>query len=175
MKKLLIISSFLTISIGLSSTVQAQRVRKYYETFYVGERGTQYFIKPLELASENTSDALLLDITFRYKQDVTDTVVINFSVIGESIYKKLDQFVMKHDAGTVAGQNIKQLYSEKHKKGFLSRYTLQVTTEELYQLFSSKNGFSITLKQGSEINMFSLTGKGEKSVIFLIENLFVLF
>jgi hypothetical protein len=68
--------------------------KNYFETFYAGEEGTQYFIKPILFANENSSEEFIFDLTFRYKNEVLDSVILNISINSSKMYKNNDSLVM---------------------------------------------------------------------------------
>ena len=49
--------------------------KKLFETFYAGEQGSQYFIKPLVLKNA-TKEKLTIDFSFRYKTEVKDSAIV---------------------------------------------------------------------------------------------------
>ncbi len=54
---------------------------KLFETFYLGEKGTQYFVKPL-LFENKEGDKMSVDFTFLYNEKIQtkDSVTLNFSI-----------------------------------------------------------------------------------------------
>ena len=59
---------------------------KLYETFFVGDEGTQYFIKDIKFSSNLNSDQTWTDITFRYKNELKDSATINFSFLNAKLF-----------------------------------------------------------------------------------------
>jgi len=142
--------------------------KNLYETFYVGNSTTQYFIKPLRYQGQNSS--LIIDYTFRYPDSASTDVVVNFSVISDSVLSDVEELRM----GNTVVQDVKSLYNETSKKQFLSRLTGQTSIKDLKAYVIDKE-HNITIKRNnSKTTTFMPSAKTEGTLQKLSQNLFVL-
>jgi len=111
--------------------------KKYFETFFVGEEGTQYFIKPILFKDERSKEDLILDITFRYKNKIKDSAIVNFSIKSTYIYKTIDSLKFLNKNIDIKSDNILLLFNEKNKTGFTSRYSTKFSLKEIKEMFTN--------------------------------------
>ncbi len=142
---LIILSSCLSIKPSI-----VKSGKKLYETFFVGEDGTQYFIKPLEF-SNDVNEKLKLDITFRYKNEIKDSAIVNISLLSKEIYKYADGLKIKNDSIDIIIKEMKYMFSERNKKIYNSRFSANVNLFDVEQLFDSNNWILILYKDGRSI------------------------
>jgi len=141
--------------------------KNLYETFYIGNGGTQYFIKPLYYQGQNST--LTIDYTFRYPDTTSNDVVINFSIISDSVLRNVQELKV----GNTIVQDIKPLYNETSNKQFLSRFTGWAPLKSLKNYVTQHN-HSVTIKQNKSKITFTPSSKTEKTLQKLSQNLFVL-
>ena len=164
---LLMISSC-ALTVKPASTKSA---KAYYESFFVGENGTQYFIKPIELDSEIDDAKMLIDFTFRYKNEIKDSSVINFSIIGTNIIRSVDNIVFTN---IVSLNDISLLFNEKKGDKFISRFSVKCSTKEMIDIFNHSD-MKINVTTNNTITLFLSHKKTQKIIRSLNDNLFVLF
>jgi len=141
---LLILSACLSIKPG---AVKAGK--KLYETFFVGEEGTQYFIKPL-IFTNNTKERLTLDITFRYKNQFKDSALVNISFFSKEVFKNVDSLKITNDSVVVVLKNMKFLFAERSsKKEFNSRFSTKGNMADINKLFNNADWKIFLFKQKS--------------------------
>lgn len=137
----------------------AKSGKKLYETFFVGDQGTQYFIKPLKFTSE-TENHLLMDITFRIKNEIKDSAFVNFSIVNKELVKKLDSLVVKCPNYSFSITNFNNLFVE-HSNGLInSRFSSRAKIIDIKNVFNQpdwiinqySNGKSITYKSSKKLN-----------------------
>lgn len=116
--------------------------KKLFETFFLGDQGTQYFIKPL-IFQDDFKNYLELDITFRYLDKILDSAIINFSIYSREHIKALDSITINNKGYSVVARDVNYLYSERSKQFFKSRFSTKVGLSDLIPLFSN-NAWSIT-------------------------------
>lgn len=116
--------------------------KKLFETFFLGDQGTQYFIKPLMFQDE-FDNTLELDITFRYFNKISDSATINFSIYNREHVKDIDSITMNNKDYSIVATDVNYLYSERSKQFFKSRFSTKVGLSDLIPLFSN-NTWSIT-------------------------------
>jgi len=161
--------------IGCSSIKPAsiKSGKNLYETFFVGEDGMQYYLKPLLFINQTNGSNLKLDITFRYKDQIKDSAILNFTIQSTEIFKNLDFMEIKNSSFSVSQQNIVLLFNEIKKNDFLSRFSTKTPLENINKLYQ-KNDWFIEIKNGSQTDVFKASNKTNKSIDILRKKLFIL-
>lgn len=146
-----------------------------YQTFYVGDAGMQYFIKPLTFEEENGhNERLHVDFTFRYKTEIKDSATINFSIESSAILKSANRIVIKGvDYETVSSKAV-LVFNEKRKDIFVSRFTAKVNLKELALTLNSTDPTKI-LATADTGHIYLPTKKTKRHLLYLKDNVFVLF
>ncbi len=147
--------------------------KKLFETFFVGKQGTQYFIKPLIFENNKNNGKMHIDFTFRYKDKIQDSAVVNFSVIGDNIYKTIDKLKFSNNFANVETKKIKLLFNEKKKSSFVSRFSTLISVSDLYNLFKN-NDWTITVENNNSHSIYKADKKSQKAITKLQEKVFVL-
>jgi hypothetical protein len=142
---------------------------KLYETFFVGEEGMQYFIKPFFVG--NKSDAAVLDITFRYKSEVKDSATVNVSFLGNEPFKTADSIAIASTTGRVRLDVQKHMFSEKAKKGYTSRFATRAPLAQIKNTFNDGN-WTVTLYRDGAVRTYTGGNKTRKTVVKLRDNVF---
>jgi len=148
--------------------------KSLYETFFVGEEGTQYFIKPLNFESTQKSASLHLDFAFRYKTSDKVEVIVNFGIIDNDLIKSVDSLKIEGTQTTIASSNNKLLFNEKKNESFVSRYSTTISLSELKLLMKNTN-WKVTVFENNKLHSYIPTRKTKKALQKLNNNLFVLF
>lgn len=155
-----------------SCSVSRQSAGGLYETFYVGEEGTQYFIKPL--AFESGGSDLQIDFTLRYLDEIIGNAKMNFTVTANDKIKSIDSLRIENHAFSISSQQIKLLFNEKSKKGNISRFSSEIPLASLSSLMESGN-WIVWLHEKDKVTMFNAQAKTLKSIQKLQANIFDLF
>ena len=164
---LIILSGCMSIKPGATKSA-----KKYYETFYVGEEGTQYFIKPLSFNNEDSNEKFLLDITFRYKKVVKDSSKLNFSIkSSQQLFKSIDSLKISNDHHDILSDDIDLLFNEKKNDEFLSRFNTQIPLKNTHQLFDNNNWKFTIYSEKDKLN-FKPTNKTQKAIKALRDDVF---
>ncbi|MFA0964467.1 hypothetical protein AB9P05_21855 [Roseivirga sp. BDSF3-8] len=151
----------------------AKSGKKYFETFYVGAEGTQYFIKPLSLDSDESGEELLVDVTFRYKDEVRDSAIVNFSVIGREIYKAIESLRIMNDGVSISDTHPELIFNERKNDEFVSRFATKLPLGKVKELFENDEWqFQLYTDKGTIT--FEPTGKASKAINVLNEKVFVI-
>ena len=166
---ILIIPSCLTIK---PSAVKSGK--KLYETFFVGEEGTQYFIKPLIFETIDSEDNLQIDFTFRYKNELNNIATINYSIVKDEIMRNVDSLIIISPPNKVTCSVNKLLFNEKRNKSYNSRFTTKISSLMLNNLFKS-NEWEIKIHLNNKKYIFYPSRKTKKGINKINNNLFVLF
>lgn len=109
--------------------------KKLYETFYIGEEGMQYFIKPILLSNKEDDEELKIDFTFRYKDIIRDSAIVNFSVYSNVKPKTLDSLRLKSTSSNILNTDIEILYKDKKKDVYVYRYSTKIELKKVINLF----------------------------------------
>ena len=131
----------------------------------------QYFIKPLWFESKETKEELLADITFRYRDEVKDSVTLNFSVLGPRLYKEIDSLKMAKEEFELQCKKIKRMFNEKEKKNNVSRFTCKAALKDIMEAFKSDHFSFILYIQGEKLS-FTAPAKTRKAIRSIHEGLF---
>ncbi|MFW5804637.1 MAG: hypothetical protein ACOCWG_05350 [bacterium] len=147
-------------------------VKKFYETFYVGKEGIQYFIKPISFTNDQGHE-LLMDITFRHKKQVKDSAVINISLLTSEVFKNLDSVVFTNSIQRINIKEIELLFNESKGKLFVSRFTMKPLVAEVNKLFN-KSSWTILIYQDKKKLTYSSSKKTRKIIQKLDNTLFAI-
>jgi hypothetical protein len=110
--------------------------KRLYETFFVGEEGTQYFIKPLSFINK-TAEELKLDITFRYKNVVKDSATVNITFHAKNNLKSLDSLKITNMVFNTTISEMKYLFSERNSDMYNCRFSSKVPLADAEKLFEN--------------------------------------
>ncbi len=143
---LIILSSCLSIKPGSVKTGN-----KLFETFFVGEEGTQYFIKPL-IFSNQLNEEIKLDITFRCKNEVKDSAIINISFFSKENFNIVDSLKINNESTDIVLKQMKYLFSERDKELFNCRFSVKGNLIDVKKLFNRSNWNLFLYKNGNTIN-----------------------
>jgi hypothetical protein len=147
---------------------------RYQETFFAGESGTQYFIKPIFFIGEN-KDLVKFDITFRIKNEIRDSSNFNFSIFSESGFSKIDSISFesfnKH-VETFNGVNF--LFAEKSKNLFNNRFSVKIPVLTIQRLFRSGE-FKIIIYTFKGIKKYTPSKQAKKHFNYINNNIFSLY
>ncbi len=147
--------------------------KNYFETFYVGEEGTQYFIKPVLFKNEKSNEDLVLDISFRYKNQIKDSAIVNFSLKSASIYKTIDSLKLSNKDIEMKSAKVVLLFNEKNKTGFTSRYSTKFSLKEIKEMFNN-DAWEMTIYNQNKITKYEPKRKAISAINAVRNKVFVL-
>lgn len=147
--------------------------KNYFVTFFVGEEGTQYFIKPILLKDEKSSDYLNIDMTFRYKNEIKDSTTVNISIQSSIVYKTLDSIKLVNKDIEIKSNKVDLLFNEKNNKGFTSRYSTKFSVKQTKELFNNEDWEMIIYNQNN-VTKYKPHGKTSKAIHAVRDRVFVL-
>jgi hypothetical protein len=142
-----------------------------FESFYGGENGMQYFIKPILLKNMGKEEYLIADFTFRHRNEPTDSVTVNFSIEGNDLHRIIDSLVISNNSISVATEKVKLLFNERGKRGYSSRFTAKVSLNDMVYLFEQRT-WDYKIYRGASSTTFRPTPKSEKTISTVNTNLF---
>ncbi len=164
---LVLLNGCLSIKIG-----GVKSGKNLYETFFVGEAGTQYFLKPFYFYNKQ-KESVIIDFTFRYKDVIKDSVMVNFTIKHANLFKTIDAAVINNDSMLCKLNNMVLLYNKKDGKYFLSRFSSKCALKDLDQLFLNDQ-WKIEVKSKLVTSQFYHNKKSRKKINKLNSELFVL-
>jgi len=144
-----------------------------YQTFFVGDEGTQYFIKPIMFLDES-KNRLMVDFTFRYKDKIKDSVAVNMSFLNTEIIKDLDSLKITNGSASMVFKNIKRLFAERSQKEYNSRFSTKGSLADLNKLFD-KNDWVLTAYKQNTFSNFKTPKETKKKIDQLKDRIFILF
>ena len=147
--------------------------KKLYETFFVGEEGTQYFIKPL-LFCNKLKEELKFDMTFRYKSEIKDSAVINITLISKEIVKNIDSLQISSGTNVTSINEAKYMFCERDKETYICRFSTKVKLSDVEKLFDN-NSWNIILYKQSGSNEFTTPNSTKKSIEKINYEIFSMF
>jgi hypothetical protein len=136
--------------------------KKLYETFYVGEEGTQYFIKSMTF-NDIRNGEMELDITFRGNKQKADSAILNISVFGDEVLKAADSLQIANSTSTLVVRELKYMFADRKKDEYHSRFSTKVSLAELSKLFENES-WSITLCHDNVKNEYLAKSNTKKKI-----------
>lgn len=147
--------------------------KNYFETFFVGEEGTQYFIRPILFKDEKSNEDLILDITFRYRNEIKDSAIVNFSIKSSIIYKTIDSIKLLSKDNKIESDQIVLLFNEKSKTGFTSRYSTRFSLNEIKEMFNN-DAWEMIIYNENKITSYKPHRKTIRAINAVRDRVFVL-
>lgn len=121
-----------TLCVFICTGLGAGGSARFYSAFFVGEEGMQYFIKPLIFKSQQKGEEALPDFTFRYKNEIKDSAIVNISIEGPELYKEIDGIAFSNGDEQYELSEVKLLYNSGSKSGYVSRFTAKFKFMPVY-------------------------------------------
>lgn len=138
-----------------------------------GEEGTQYFIRPILFKDEKSNEDLILDITFRYRNEIKDSAIVNFSIKSSIIYKTIDSIKLLSKDNKIESDQIVLLFNEKSKTGFTSRYSTRFSLNEIKEMFNN-NAWEMIIYNENKITSYKPHRKTIRAINAVRDRVFVL-
>lgn len=178
MKKNLLIKSLTVILLSLTFSSCSifggdSNLNNLIRTFYVGEGGTQYYVKPMTFESKDGND-MFMDITFRYKDELKDSAAINFTITSEQLIKTLDNVTISNNTSTFVTNQYELLFAEKDGDYFKSRFSFKIPMNELDKLIKDQS-WKLALKNKETMLAYFSTSNTQDILKTLNDDLFVIF
>ena len=154
-------------------TISCQSSKKLYQTFYSGEEGVQYFLKPLQLISDNKKEKIFVDFTFRHKDSLNVNVITNYSIHTIKLIKKVDSLVIRSGNNIVHCMDNELLFAERKSSFFKSRFTTKIILSDLSKLMKDSSWRFEVYSNGNNW-VFYPSKKSKKKIQALAYNVFVI-
>lgn len=129
----------LVISLSGCGTLKPQAGKssgKHFETFFTGESGTQYFIKPLRFEAQDDG-YLYADFTFRSKQINQDSAILNFTISQSVQIKQCDSLRLEHPQFGTTSAPFTFMFSSRSKNLINNRFSGKLPVDLLKTLFEN--------------------------------------
>lgn len=136
---------FALITIGLMTTScfsvrpdGTSKGSRHHEVFFVGEGHYQYFIKPLDFKSDNSSAKM--DITFRDYLIEGETGIVNFTITTSEPQLRVESGIIYSGENSSVLQSLEVLYTDrKDGADYVARYSSKIPVSDLPALFANSN------------------------------------
>ena len=162
----------LSISCGVLKPQSSGTSGKYFETFFTGESGTQYFIKPLSFSNPEKSQ-LEMDFTFRVRNIGHDSAIVNFTISHPAQVRQCDSLLISNPQFGATTSPFLLLFSSRSKDLIKSRFRGKIPLSALKTLFENPNWtLFVYSPQGSfQFKPSSKTSKRIESVHYSVFSL----
>ncbi len=177
MKLPFITLSLITILLSSCSGIKVggqKSAKNLFESFSVGDQGTQYFIKPLDFEKIEGKGDLVLDVLFRQKLEMKDSATVNFTIEDLEIVKNVEWIQFVNASDTIKSTTVNFMFNEKPKKGFTSRFTTKIPLVATAKLFKN-NDWNATLHFNDAERVYVPTRRSKKKIEAINNKLFILF
>lgn len=166
------LSAIFVASCGGIKPGSGSSAKGLYTAFYVGEEGTQYFIKPL--AFEGDRSRAEADFTFRLGSDSPADARIVISVLGDEVIRKADSVTFANRDLHFSSDSVRLLFNERLRKGVESRHEVFVPVPYLTGLFNQTD-WEMVLHHGGKQTAFHPEKKTRKRIESLRHDIFSLY
>ncbi|MGI5975383.1 MAG: hypothetical protein ACOX7E_06535 [Paludibacter sp.] len=155
---ILMLSAIVVVMFGggcmLTKTSSVKSKETLYETFYVNDTISQYFIRPLNFKNKLTHQSFHIDFVFRVannnsNDNQTSIVTANFSVLSNAPVD-VNTLQIENAPGFVTTTTCDLLFQEKQNKKFFSRYTAKIQLGKLQHLMYD-NDWKIKLNNDNSL------------------------
>ncbi len=145
--------------------------KSLYTTFFVGESGTQYFIKPLLLKNVE-KESILIDFTFRDKVSLdSNMATVNASLLLNHNIKNVDSLLFRNNNYSITFNEIKVFFKEKKDDQILIRINSENLLANICKIFEDPNWHVEVYGNSSKVQFESFK-KTNKSITLLKSNVF---
>lgn len=158
------ISVFLFSSCSSAYKPAAQKGGKnLFTTFYLGEQGNQYFIKPIAFYSKESKAVLKVDFTFRGKENkLADSAIFTFSYIESYPVKALDSVILQSISEKIVIQKPEKLFNQMKGKMFENRFQAKIPLIILRKMFKENVWQFVIVPTNNKKVVFNALNKQQK-------------
>ena len=148
--------------------------RGLFTSFFVGDDGTQYFIKPLEFNGVDGGDELLIDFTFRYRDEISGDTRLNTSLLTADLVKDLDSVKFSNDKYTAVTKNSDLMFNQRQNKNIESRHEVYLPLADMKNIFDNPEWEIVFFYAGKQ-RTFVADKRTRKKIEALNHDIFELF
>lgn len=102
-------------------------IEQDYESFFINDSTTQYFIKPLDF---NGNDLFSCDFTFRKSGSAYSEITMNYTCINQDNHQPDTIYLVTESHHYLIAHN-KLLFKERTEKNFQFRYSTNISFDQL--------------------------------------------
>jgi len=136
--------------------------KRHVETFFVGDFGMQYFVRPLFFKNDSGTE-LMIDFTFRVKDAPEDSARINLSIISKQAPWDSKYFAIDYLGKQVELERVTRMFTERKPKDRVhSRFSGACALKPLLNFFENGNWSIRSGTDGSSV--FTPTAKTVKTI-----------
>jgi hypothetical protein len=162
------------LSMSCTKKVIFSSESKLYETFYIGDNRTQYFVKPLKLSNSKKRSTLHFDYTFRYKDktSLSDTANVHFTLSTKDIVRDVDSIVMSAGDLRWTYHEFDRIYIKHIKSDYVLRYSTIILLQDLKGLFGNNQWKATVYPSNSEKVAYYAVNRTKRKIGSLSDYLF---
>ena len=147
--------------------------KSLFTTFYIGDKGTQYFIKPLSFINQQ-NESFLADFTFRHQTNNDSALAtINVSLLLNENIEIVDSIAFYGENYLFSVRKVSLLYKEKKDNQILIRISSKAPLAQVSSLFNFTKWKTKVFVNAKEFS-FQSTKKTNKSIPLLQSAIFEL-
>lgn len=143
--------------------------KNLYESFYAGDGSIRYFIKPLELKSED--ETMLID--FNVVSSENDTAAAIFSILSEGPLKNIERIAFENNTFQKEFNDVEKMFIELEKRHYESRYSAAIPNKDLKAIFADHN-WTVKVTASNQTMTFTTKRKAQKKIVTLNKAVFML-
>ncbi len=148
----------------------AQKAGKYFESFYTGENGVQYFIKPLIFESTTSKEFLEIDALFRINDNPLDSATFNVSINSNEVIERNSDLILHLKGETYKASYSELFYQERENKFVLTRNSYKTESEIAYDYVKQPID-SVEIKSNGVSLIFIPSKKTKKALGYVSDKL----
>jgi hypothetical protein len=175
-KRLSFFAGLVCISLASCISVKpnaTKSAKKWYQSFFIGDQGTQYFIKPLQLEGDS-NEYLNLDLTFKLNKIIMDSAGMNVSFFSNNLFKNLDSLRVVNSNYAYTLLNFNYMFAERNKRQFNCRFSTKIPLEALAKLYK-QNNWTFIAYANDHAKKYVATKKTRKKIALLNQEIFELY
>ncbi|MFN2429135.1 MAG: hypothetical protein ABR574_03885 [Cryomorphaceae bacterium] len=158
----------------MSTSSSGKASRGLFTSFFVGEDGTQYFIKPLEFAGNEKNAEMHIDFTLRYRDNVSGESRLNSSIYTTDLIKEVDSIRFSNSSFSVTTQKAELMFNQRKSQNIESRHEVYLELADLKALFGTPD-WEISVHYGGKERVFKAEKRTRKKISALNHDIFELF
>ncbi len=116
---------------------------------------------------------MVADFTFRYKNEIKDSALVNLSIKSALIYKTIVSLKITNKTMEIKSNKIELLFNEKINSGFVSRFTTKFSLKEIKELFKN-NEWEFIIDNQSQTVKYRSHRKANRAISMLRDKVFIL-
>ena len=128
---------FSVVSCSTMKPSTGGKAGKYYESFFTGKTGVQYFIKPIRIDSAEKNSFMECDIVFRINDNMDDSATMNISFYSQDVISKKPDVSFFTNGKAHSASFYQTFYQERVGKLVITRCSYKSYREDIYQFIKA--------------------------------------